>query len=122
MKSIAGTEVILMIGVLLAVGVALVQLKGVFYGQQLLAQEEVVVTFARDLESMVDRAIGTTGDATFVFYPGIKKYSVNISSNVILIFDKLSKKATSFSKSAPEILDNYFEDCKKIFVTKKKER
>jgi hypothetical protein len=122
MKSIAGTEVILTVGVLLAIGISLVQLKGVFYGQQLLAQEEVVVTFARDLESMVDRAIGTTGDATFVFYPSIKKYSINISSNVVSIHDKISGKNTSFSKSAPEITDNYFEDCDKIFVIKKEEK
>ena len=82
MKSIAGTEIILTIGIIIAVGVSLVQLRGVFYGQQLLAQEEVVVAFARDLESIADRAIATTGDAAFVYYPTIKKYTLNISSLV----------------------------------------
>jgi hypothetical protein len=122
MKSVAGTEIILTVGILIAVGVSLVQLRGVFYGQQLLAQEEVVVAFARDLENIVDRAIATTGDAAFVYYPSIKKYVVDISNNVVSIRDKISNKTTSFSKSAPEIIDNYFEDCDKIFVIKTQEK
>jgi len=119
MKSAAGTEVILTIGIIIAVAISLVQLKGVFYGQQQISQEEVVVSFARDLEEIVGKAIGTTGDASFVYYPSIKKYSVDISNNTISIFDKTSGKNASFSKSAPEIVENYFEDSSKIFIISK---
>jgi hypothetical protein len=122
MKAVAGTEVILTVGIIIAVGVALVQLRGVFSSQQLLAQEEVVVTFARDLESYMDKAIATTGDAAFVYFPTIKKYSLNISNNAVSISDKISSKTAGFSKSAPEIVENYFEDCEKIFVNKMKEK
>jgi hypothetical protein len=121
-KAIAGTEILLTVGILIAAGVTLVQLKGVFYGQQLLAQEEVVVAFAKDLESIADKATATTGDASFIYHPAIKKYTVDINSNVVLVFDKVSKKAASFSKSSPEIIDNYLEDCEKIFVVKREEK
>jgi len=79
-KAIAGTEVLLTVGILIAVGVTLVELKGVFYGQEVLTQEEVVVQFSRDLENTVDRAISTTGDVAFVYYPRVKNYRVTISS------------------------------------------
>jgi hypothetical protein len=79
-KAVAGTEVLLTVGILIAVGVTLVELKGVFYGQEVLTQEEVVVEFSRDLDNTVDRAMSTTGDVAFVYYPRIKNYRVTISS------------------------------------------
>jgi len=122
MKGMAVTEVLLTIGLLVAVGVILVQLRGVFYSQQILAQKEVAVTFARDLENIIDKAVGVTGETSFTYRPMTKKYSVDISNNIISIFDKTSRDNVSFSKPAPQIVDNYFEDCEKIFVIKKQDK
>lgn len=121
MKAVA-TEMILIAGVLVATGIVLFQLKGIFFAQQEIAGVEVVVSFARDLESIVDRAIATTGDASFIYYPRIKKYSVDVSSNTVSVFDKLSNETAAFSKLAPELIDIHFEDCEKIFIIKKEEK
>ena len=121
MKGVA-TEVILTVGVLVAAGFTLFQLRGIYLAQQELGKEEVVEAFAKDLESIVDKAIATTGDAAFVYYPTIKKYKVEIKDNVFSIFDKISGKTSTFSKLMPEIVDNSFEDCEKIFVVKKNEK
>lgn len=122
MKSQSGTEIILIVGVMIAIGIALVQLRGIFYSQQILSQEEVVVTFSNNLEAVVDKAISATGDTTFSYIPQIKKYSVDINSNLVSIYDKTSNKNASFFKSNPQIIDNYFEDCSKIFVIKKENK
>ncbi|MEM5855703.1 MAG: hypothetical protein QW472_05315, partial [Candidatus Aenigmatarchaeota archaeon] len=118
MKAIA-TEIILTIGVLIAVGITAFQLRGIYIAQQQLGEEEVILSFIKDLESIVDRAIGTTGDAAFIYYPIIEKYRVEIENNVVKALDKISGKQASFSKLAPEIVENSFEDCEKIFVLKK---
>jgi hypothetical protein len=120
-KAVA-TEVILTIGVLVAIGVAVFQLKGIYVVQQQLAGEEVVSTFAKDLESIVDKAIATTGDAAFVYYPSIKQYRVEIKNNIVSVLDKISGKTASFFKSNPQIVENQFEDCEKIFVLRQKEK
>jgi hypothetical protein len=120
-KAVA-TEVILTVGVLIAVGFALLQLRGVFFAQQELNKEEVVEAFAKDLDSIIDKAIATTGDAAFVYYPNIKQYRVEIKDNTVLILDKISGKTSTFSKLMPKIADNSFEDCEKIFVVKVKEK
>jgi len=129
MKSMAATEIILIIGTLVAVGVVLVQLRGVFYSQELLAKEEVVTSFAKDLEDIIDKAAFSTGDVDFVYHPLIKKYYVNVSSALkganyvsqVLIYDKISGKSTSFYKSF-EVIDNNFEDCDRILVIKKESK
>jgi len=116
------TEIILTVGVLIAVGIATLQLRGIFLAQQQLSEEEVISAFARDLEAVVDKAIATTGDVAFIYYPSIKKYKVEIENNVIKVFDKVSGEQANFSKLVPEIVNNQFEDCEKIFVIKKDER
>jgi len=121
-KAVAGTEVLLTVGILIAVGVTLVELKGVFYGQEVLTQEEVVVEFSRDLDNTVDRAMSTTGDVAFVYYPRIKNYRVEINKNIVYVYDKVSKKTAGFSKSAPEIVKNIFEDSDKIWIIKKQNK
>ncbi|MEM7814478.1 MAG: C25 family cysteine peptidase [Candidatus Aenigmatarchaeota archaeon] len=118
MKGLA-TEIILTIGVLIAVGITAFQLRGIYIAQQQLGEEEVISAFIKDLESIVDRAIGTTGDAAFIYYPIIKQYKVEIENNVVRALDKISGKQASFSKTAPKIVENQFEDCEKIFVLKK---
>jgi hypothetical protein len=120
MKGVA-YEAILIIGVLVAVGFSLFQLRGILYGQQLIGKEEVVYAFAKDLESVVDKAIATTGDAAFVYYPSIKQYSVVIKNNTVTVLDKVSNLSAYFSKYFT-LVDNSFEDCEKIFVFKKEEK
>ncbi|MEM5829294.1 MAG: hypothetical protein QW040_00400 [Candidatus Aenigmatarchaeota archaeon] len=117
MKAIA-TEIILSIGVLIAVGITVFQLRGIYIAQQELGEEEVVSSFAKDLEAIVDRAIATTGDVAFVYYPSIKQYRIEIENNVVKLFDKISGKQSSFSR-ALEIVENRFEDCEKILLLKK---
>lgn len=113
---------VLTVGVLVAVGIAIVQLRGIFIAQQSFGEEEVISDFIRDLESIVDKAIATTGDVAFIYYPHIKKYRVDVENNVVKALDKISGRQASFSRLAPEIVSNYFEDCEKIFITKVKER
>jgi len=130
-KSAAGLEIIMIIGVIVAVGIALVQLRGILVGESRISQAEVIYSFGRELEGVVDRAIANTGDVNFVYSPPIKQYTVNISSvtgkgtneitSEVTIYDKLSNKETSFSKSY-NIVENYFEDCDKILVIKKDEK
>ncbi len=120
MKGVA-YETILIIGVLVAVGFSLLQLRGIFYGQQLTGKEEVVYAFAKDLESIVDKAIATTGDAAFVYYPSIKQYSIVIKNDTVTITDKVSNLSKYFSKYFI-LVDNSFEDCEKIFVFKKEKK
>jgi hypothetical protein len=122
MKSMAATEVILIVGILVAVGIILVQLRGIFYSEQILAQKEVAVAFAKDLENILDNAIGSTGETSFSYQPATKKYSVDIRNNMVSIFDKTSHSNATFSKFSPQIIDNYFEDCEKIFVIKKADK
>jgi hypothetical protein len=119
MKSFAGTEIILTVGILIAVGIALVQIQGIFTGQENISQSQVVVAFAQDLEQVVDKAAGATGDAAFVYYPTLKKYRVDVSSNLVTVFDKTTNKSASFSKSNPQLVENYFEDCTTILVVRK---
>lgn len=118
MKGLA-TEIILTVGVLIAVGITTLQLRGVYIAQQELGEKEVISAFVKDLETIVDRAIGTTGDVAFIYYPIIKHYRVEIENNVVKVLDKISGKQASFSRVAPEIVKNQFEDCEKIFVLKK---
>src|SRR3989344_4052548 len=98
-KSSAVQEIILTVGVLVAVGIALVQLKGVLVGETQIAQSEIIYSFGRDLESLVDKAIANTGDAAFVYVPSIKSYTVDITKNTITIFDKISQKSIQITKS-----------------------
>jgi len=81
-KAAAGLEIVIIIGVIVAVGIALVQLRGILVGESRISQAEVIYSFARELEGIVDRAIANTGDVNFVYSPPIKKYTVNISSVV----------------------------------------
>ncbi|MDI6807012.1 MAG: hypothetical protein QMD14_04355 [Candidatus Aenigmarchaeota archaeon] len=118
----AVSEAILIIGVIIASGITILQLRAMYEAQTAIAKEEVVVRFARDLESIVDKAIATTGDVAFVYYPGIKKYSVKIENNTVLVLDKISNKSAIFSKSMPEVIDNYFEDSEKITIIKKENK
>jgi hypothetical protein len=116
MKSV-GYESILIIGVLIAIGFSFFQLRGIFYGQQLMGKEEVINAFAKDLEEIVDKAMATTGDAAFIYHPAIKQYSVLVKNSTVIVTDKISNISSFFSKSFA-IIDNSFEDCEKIFILK----
>jgi hypothetical protein len=112
------TEMILTIGVLIASGILLLQLRGVFYGQTRLSQEEVASAFADDLENIVDKAIAVTGNASFVYYPVIKSYTLTVKNNTVSIHDKISKKTASFTKISINLQDMAFEDSEIIYIIK----
>lgn len=112
------TEIILTVGVLIASGILLLQLRGVFYGQTRLSQEEVASAFADDLENIVDMAVAVTGNASFVYYPAIKSYTLTVKNDTVLIYDKISKKTASFTKTSINLQDMIFEDSEIIYIIK----
>jgi hypothetical protein len=113
-----GSEIILTIGILIAASILMFQFKSFLGAQSQLAREEVVTNFAKELESIVDRAIVTRGNITFIYYPPIKKYRVEIKNNVVEVFDKISNKSASFYKIMPEIVPAKFEDSDNITISK----
>jgi len=116
-KGIA-TEMILTIGVLVASGILLLQLRGVFYGQTKLSQGEIAGAFANDLENIVDKAVAVTGNATFAYHPAIKSYTLTVSNDTVLIYDKISKVKAGFTKTSVNLQDISFEDSEVIYITK----
>ncbi|MEM5843938.1 MAG: hypothetical protein QW841_01705 [Candidatus Aenigmatarchaeota archaeon] len=112
------TETILIIGVLVASGITVYQLLSFYNVQTQIAKEEVVVIFAKDLEAVIDKAIATSGDVVFVYYPPLVRYYVKIENNTVFVNDKNLNKTASFSKQMPEIVSNFFEDSKKITIAK----
>ena len=109
---------ILMVGVLVAVGILMLQLRGLFSIQMGLGQEEVVSGFANDLESIIDKAIATTGNASFVYYPTIKSYRLEVEHNTTSIYDKISKKNASFTKSGVNLKPGVIEDSEVVYIKK----
>lgn len=110
------------IGVLIAAGILLLQFRGIFYGQTRLAQEEVVGTFAEDIENIVDKISLFSGNATFVYHPAIKGYKLTVKSNTVLIYDKMSKKTASFTKTSVNLQDMTFEDSEVIYIKKDEDK
>jgi lipopolysaccharide export system protein LptA len=108
--------------VIVAVAIVLVQLRGVFFAQTKLAEATPVVVFSDDLETIVNKAIAITGNVVFTYHPVLKQYTVRISDNTVTVFDKLSKKSSSFSKSMHEIVGNYFEDKENITIIKRENK
>jgi len=114
----ASTEIILFIGVLIAVGLALLQLKAVFYGQTRISEQELISAFLNDVENILDSASSATGDATFSYTPPIKKYTLEIIGNKIKVSDKLSGKSASIVKTAHNIEPTFFENSETIYIVK----
>jgi len=112
------SEMILMVGVLVAVGILLLQLRGLFSTQVMLGQEEVVSGFANELESIIDKAMAVTGDASFVYYPTVKSYKLEVEPNTISIYDKISKKTVIFAKSGVNFIPTVIEDSEVIYIKK----
>ncbi len=109
---------LLTIGVLIAVGIAMIQIKSVFYGEQDISKEEVVNQFARDIDSIIDKCSSTTGDASFDYKPSIKKYKLEIKDNVVFIQDKLTNKTAQFAKVNVKLKDTIVIDSKTIHISK----
>jgi hypothetical protein len=118
MRKATTSEMILTIGILVAVGIILLQLRGVFYAQQKLGQEEAIFTFAKTLEDRIDKAIAVTGNVHFTFHPKIKKYKLTIKGNMITIYDKVSKETTSFVKTGIDFHPTTIEDYEVIDINK----
>jgi len=117
MKGI-GSETVLFIGMLLASGILMLQLKGVLYGEIKLMQESPLSVFKKDLEKIISELKSVTGNASFVYYPPIKKYILRIERNVVTIHDKKNDKNVSFTVSGIVLKDTVFEDSKKISLIK----
>lgn len=112
------SETVLIVGVLTLAGLLAFQLKGLYEAQAGLAERAVVVQFAKDLEAVVERAIATTGDINFTYFPLIKRYKLKVENSVVSVLDKISGQAASFAKSV-EIADIGFEDCEALSVIKR---
>jgi len=118
MKKAIASETILTVGVLIAVGVTMLQLRGVFIGQQRIGQKEVVDTFAEDIEGIIDKAIATTGDTYFVYIPPIIRYKVEIEDNMITVLNKKNNKTSSFFKTNIHLNPTVIEDAEFIHIVK----
>jgi len=118
MKGVAISEAILIVGVLISASIIILELRGIYVSQQKISKENVVVSFAKDVESIVDRSIATTGDTAFFYSPRINKYRLKIENNTVIIFDKEANATTYFSKTF-NIVENEFEDCQKFLILKK---
>ena|GEM_PF-4392134 len=118
MKGLA-TEIILTVGILIAVGLSLVQVRSIFVSQEKLSEKEVVVEFSKDLENIINKALSATGDVAFIYIPPITKYKLEIRDNIVRIKDKISGYEASFVVYSSQIVENSFEDSENITVIKK---
>jgi len=96
----------------------LLQLRGLFSIQTSLGQEEVVSGFTNDLESIIDKAMAVTGNASFVYHPTIKSYTLEVDYNTVTIHDKISKKTSSFTKSGVNLVPVEIENSEVIHIEK----
>jgi len=108
-----------MIGVLISAAIILFELASIFTSQAKLTKEIVVADFAKELEGIVDKAATATEDVNFSYSPEIRKYSVEIKNNLVVIKDKVSNGEANFFKLTPHIVDNSFEDSEVIHIIKK---
>lgn len=113
---------ILTIGVLIASGILLLQLRGVFYGQTKLSQEEVATSFADDLKNIVNKINLFEGNATFAYHPTIKSYKLTVKNDNVLIYDKISKVTVGFTKTSVNLQDMTFEDSEVIYIKKDEDK
>ncbi|MCX6821172.1 MAG: hypothetical protein NTW30_00165 [Candidatus Aenigmarchaeota archaeon] len=118
MNKAFASEMILTIGVLIAAGILLLQLKSVFYGQTKVSQEEVASAFVNDIENIVDGSVAVTGNANFVYYPTIKSYALTVKNDTVSVYDKISKNTASFTKTSVNLQDMIFEDSDTVYITK----
>ena len=98
-KKAIATEMLLTLGVLIAAGIALIQIKSIFYGEQDISKQEVINQFANDIDSIIDKCSSTTGNTSFDYNPSIKKYKLEVKDNVITIQDRLTNKTVQFVKT-----------------------
>jgi len=116
-KAVA-SEMILTIGVLIAAGIALIQIKSVFYSEEKLSQQDLVNQFARDIESVIDKSSSVTGNATFSYKPQIKKYKLEVKDHIITVEDRISGKSTKFTKFHTNIKNTIVQDSLIIYISK----
>lgn len=121
-KGFATEEMILTIGILIAAGILLLELRGVFYGQTKLSQEEVASSVADDLENIVNKINLFEGNATFAYHPTIKSYTLTVKNNNVLIYDKTSKVTAGFTKTNVNLQDMTFEDSEVIYIKKDEDK
>lgn len=116
-KAVA-TEMLLTVGILIAVGIAMIQIKSVFFSEQKISQQDIVNEFARDIESIVDKLSSTTGNGTFTYEPQIKKYKLEVKDSIVTIKDSVSGKSTWFAKSQINLKNTIVQDSKIIYISR----
>ena len=119
MKKGLSTEIILTIGILIAVGIALLQLRGVFYMQQKSSEKSLVSDFIYDIESIIQKALSTTGNAAFTYKPNLKKYVLEADGNKLTVHDKISGENISLFIDGVEFMPGRVEDNESICIMKK---
>lgn len=119
MKKAVSSEMILTAGLLIAVGITMLQIRRVFLSEEMLAQSEVVASFASDLENIVKKSMAVTGDANFVYRPTLKKYTLEIKDRKVEIQDMTSGKSSFFLVYGIKTVPNRFENSRTIYVIKK---
>jgi murein DD-endopeptidase MepM/ murein hydrolase activator NlpD len=112
------SDMILTVGVLLAIGLALLQLRALIFGQTKTAQENVLYSFARDIQRIIQKSDSIAGNTTFIYEPDIKEYAVLIFDGEIEINDAVTGKNISFSDSQVELVNDYFGNSEKIYIRK----
>jgi len=120
-KKAIATEMLLTLGVLIAAGIALIQIKSIFYGEQDISKQEVINQFANDIDSIIDKCSSTTGNTSFDYNPSIKKYKLEVKDNVITIQDRLTNKTVQFVKTNINLKDTTVIDSRTIHISKNKD-
>ncbi|OGI15084.1 hypothetical protein A3K63_03825 [Candidatus Micrarchaeota archaeon RBG_16_49_10] len=109
---------LLTIGILIAVSLVLLQLRAIFSSQTKVAQENVIYSFSRDIQRIIEKSNSISGNTTFVYEPEIKDYSFGINSSIIEIQDKVTGQNISFGSYQIDLIPDYFEDAEKIYIRK----
>lgn len=116
------SEIILTIGLLIAVSITLLLLKPIIFKQSEISQDQIISEFSNDIETTINRVIAATNDVSLTYRPFAKKYVFVASNNFITIQDKATEKYVSFSKEGNQISDTCFEDAQKITVKKTEQK
>jgi murein DD-endopeptidase MepM/ murein hydrolase activator NlpD len=113
------SEILLMIGLLIATTILLIQIKTLISLQQKQAEDDVLYSFLKDLETLIDKSKSTTGDSAFVYKPLMKKYTLKVENNKITLKDEVSQKSLYFFSSNVE--DTEIKNAESICIIKQKD-
>ncbi len=116
------SEVILTVGILIAVGIALFLLRPIFFKESQSSQDQPLAEFSSDIETTIYRVVASTNDVSLSYGPLVKKYVFRVSDNIVSVQDKTTGKSVSFFIEGNKISDVCFEDSDKIIVRKEEQK